>query len=363
MVASEHLGHAAGEVRGGGQGGVAHVGHPNLDAMSRRIRSDGRCIPAQARHRGAAHTGGLQFSSGVEGLTDGVIEPRTERNIRKGRGAGFVADHGLEGAAGRSAAAALHRAFGVVVVSHRARLAVEVLSVEGHLTIRIFSRNAGVERHGSVDRELNDSVSAFRDFGEGQRVVVMDFIFRLGVDLVPHPGGVVSPLEAIGHVAERISSLNDIGAVRSIRSSDNLIEVRAAFGGVHGQQAVDLLSIGPIEVSVDVEVDTRTAVGSHGEGILSGLFVHAEVAVVVEEVDQDDFDVFVTIVVEVEVVRLHPSAVGAFDEEAVDAFTHAVGRQGVQTFLIGVVSVSVNHGSAHRKFRFLSSIFRSNNPS
>ena len=228
----------------------------------------------------------------------------------------------------------------VVVVGHRACLAVEVDAVEGHLTIEFVTiaiSDAGVQHHVVVEGEGHDGIVAFRNLGEGQRVVVMQLVF-IG-RAIPHLGSPHAPRLTSGDVADGIGMFEHIRAVRSVRIGNDLEEVRAALGGVHGEQAVDLFGVFPLGVGVDVEVDsTVKASGSDGEGILC-LFGHAEVAVVVEEVDQDHLDVFFTIVVELEVIGLHPSAVGAGDVEDVDqflsVFTHAIGGQGVEAFLVG----------------------------
>ena len=145
----------------------------------------------------------------------------------------------------------------------------------------------------------------------------------------------------MSHVAEVVGLLPNIGAVGLIRLGDDLIEMRAALVGGDAELAVEGLSVGPGIAGVNVEVNARTAVVGHDERILSA-FSHGEVAVAVEEVNQHNINGGIAIVVEVEVIGFHPSAVGAVDLQNVDQFLLVFDSasaikvsQGVETRLVG----------------------------
>ena len=87
----------------------------------------------------------------------------------RGVGRGFVANHGFEST---TSGTTTNGGTNIVVVGHGAAFAVEVLSVEGHLAIGTGG-NGGIQHHVIVEHEFVDGIVAFRNFGEGQRVVVV----------------------------------------------------------------------------------------------------------------------------------------------------------------------------------------------
>ncbi|KWW28158.1 MAG: hypothetical protein F083_2890, partial [bacterium F083] len=163
-------GHTSGGVRGSGQFAVAHVGHPNADAILGRGAGGRTHIPAQARHRGGGHTGLGQLGSEEEVLTDGVVPQGVEGEVGRSGGRSLVANHGFEAAAGGTAA--IGAGASVVVIGHGTAFAFKAVTIESHLAV-FTSSDAGVQHDVVFKHEFVDGIVAFRNLGERQGVVVV----------------------------------------------------------------------------------------------------------------------------------------------------------------------------------------------
>ena len=205
------------------------------------------------------------------------------------------------------------RQAGVVVGGHGAGFAVEVLGVEGHFAVGVGLVNVGADDHVAFHGELVNGVVAFRNFGEGQGVVVVkhggsDFRRNTGVGV------------AVGDGAEVVGFLNhvrNLGRVDGEAQGPNLGEAAAFVDGHELVLVVASFGIGG-SLHLDGEVDVLGAVAGHGEGQL-GASGHAQSVGVRREVEHAHGEGLRVVVVHLEAERLHPCTGGVFAEvEVVD---------------------------------------------
>ena len=127
-------------------------------------------IPAEARHRGGGHTGLGKLSGEEEVLGNAVVVEGVEGEVR--RSSSTFTDLGLKRSTGSATAASTAQRTIVVVGGHGAAFAFEAFAIEGHLTV-FTEGNLSVQHHVVFKHQLVDGIVAFRNFGEGQRVVVV----------------------------------------------------------------------------------------------------------------------------------------------------------------------------------------------
>ena len=285
------------------QFGVSHVGHPDADALLVVTILIGG-IPAQAGHRGAGHAGFLKLCGEEEVLGDAVIIQGVEREVAES--AGTFTDLGLK----RGSSGAAHLDASVVVGGHRAAFAVEVLGVEGNLTVSTVG-------HGCADHlvlcedELVHGVVAFCNLGEGQGVVVVQHG-------VVGRGGNLHEGERGGFLAGKLPNIRHGGIVWL--GHDVPDAGRAAFtvqghhlpgsvgGSAGGKGHFDLLVVG------------------HVEGHLG---LHNSEVLLRREVDEAHVRGG-TVVAQGEAEGLHPAAVRAdADDDGFDNLTVLKGDKGV----------------------------------
>ena len=169
-------GHASGDMRGSGQFGFAHVGHPDAEALLLVARGVGG-IPAQARHRGGGGTSLFKLGRVEQSLGNAVVVEGVEGEVAHRARHGAVAHLGLERLT-RGATAHLRAV--VVVIGGRAGqtlvLITEVL-VEGNLAV-LTVQHGGAQQNIVLKRQLVNGIVAFRNLRERQRVVVVKLRIR-----------------------------------------------------------------------------------------------------------------------------------------------------------------------------------------
>ena len=294
-------GHTSGGVRGGGQFAVAHIGHPNADAILGRGAGGRTHIPAQARHRGGGHTSLGQLGSEEEVLTNGVVPQGVEGEIGRGGGRSLVTNHGFEAATGGTAA--IGAGASVVVIGHGAAFAFKALTIESHLAVFTLS-DAGVQHDVLVKHEFVDGIVAFRNLGERQGVVIVKLhvVSRLRHF---HKG------EGSGLFASQFPNIRDFGSVKLNHDRPD-VGGTVTFGDGH-ELTLDDTGVG----SVDIH-NQLNAVRIHLEGQFFAF--NAEHTVTGREVQNID-GVGGAFAVHGECEGFHPSAGRANTQvQAVDDF-------------------------------------------
>ena len=167
-----HLGHARSQRRSGRNLGVGHIGHPNGDVLLVLADAVG-CIPAQTRERSSRHASLFKLGGSEELGSDAIVIQGVEGEVT--RGAGAFTNLSLKRSTGSATASGSKAS--VVVGGHGAAFAVEVLGIEGNLSV--LEKILCIITHKSADdgivlnRELVDTILAFRNLGERQGVVVV----------------------------------------------------------------------------------------------------------------------------------------------------------------------------------------------
>ena len=295
--------HVGDDMRGGRQGLILHVRHPDADALLVVAGGVGG-IPAQARHRGTGHAGFLKLCGEEEVLGDAVIIQGIEREVTES--AGTFTDLGLK----RGSSGATHLDTRVVVGGHRAAFAVEVLGVEGNLAVITIGHSCADHLVLSED-EFVHGVVAFSNLGEGQGVVVMQHG-------VVGRGGNLHEGERGGFLAGKLPNIRNGGIVWL---GHNVPDAGRAAFTVQGHHLP-----GSVGGSAGGKGHFDFLVVGHVEGHLG---LHNREVLLRREVDEAHVRGG-TVVAQGEAERLHPAAVRAgTDDDRLDNFTILKGDKGI----------------------------------
>ena len=169
-----------------------------------------------------------------------------------GRSAGAITNLGLKRSTG--SAAATDGGTNIVVGGHGAAFAFKTFTIDGHLAI-VANGNFGVQDHVVVEREFVNGIVAFRNLGEGQRVVVVQHGRRnlrrnatIG-EVVGNSAEVVSLLPHIrdGGVVHLNHEGPDVGCAIAFGDGHKLALDEAGKCGVGGHAQFDVIVANHLE--------------------------------------------------------------------------------------------------------------------
>ena len=253
--------------------------------------------PAQTCHRSGGYTSLGEFAGEEEVLSKRVVPQRVEGEVSQSIGA--ITNLCLKASSSRATA---NLRTSVVVGSHRTAFAVEVLGVDGNLAISARS-DFGIQHLILGKHEFVNGVVAFRNFGEGQGVVVMQ-------------SGVVSrsrPFhegERGGFLAGKLPNIRHGGIVRFSHDVPNAGRAAGAVDGHHLPSRIGR--------AASAQSNTHFFVVSHCERHFG---LHNSEVFLRREVQMGHRDGG-TIITQAEAERLHPAAIRAgADDDGLDNLT------------------------------------------